>query len=80
MELVRSSARRKVAAKKTSNDQNYMVMRSLLRLADQAPEILEMIDGDASELEDWQEFKINLAAEYIDAVFDSLRYRISEDF
>jgi hypothetical protein len=70
---------RKPLRKKADSDQNYLVMRSLLRMSEQAPEILDMIDGEADELEDWQHFKLNLAAEYLDAVYDSIRYRIQEE-
>ena len=70
---------RKPLRKKASADANYMVVRSLLKLSERAPEILDMIDGEADELEDWQHFKLNLAAEYIDAVYDSIRYRLQEE-
>lgn len=59
-------------------EDNYMVLRSLMKMSERAPEILELIGSDASNLEDWQEFKINLAAEYLDSVYDSIRFRLQE--
>jgi hypothetical protein len=56
-------------------DREYMVWQSLHKIMDLAPRILEMARADLDELEDWQEYKVNLAAEYLDAVHDSLKYR-----
>ena len=72
-------ARSKPLRKKAGGDQNYMVVRSLLKISERTPDILDMIDGEADELEDWQHFKLNLAAEYIDAVYDSIRFRLQEE-
>lgn len=76
---VEMARQRKPLRKVADGDRNYMVMRAMLRMSEQAPEILDMIDGQADELEDWQEFKLLMAAEYLDSVFDSLRYRIEEE-
>ena len=59
---------------------NYMILQSLMKIGERGPQILEMIGADADELEDWQEFKIHMAAEALDAVYDSLRYRAEEEF
>jgi hypothetical protein len=77
VELARSN--RPVQKRARHDEENYMVVRSLMKISDRAPAILEMIGADADELEDWQEFKINLAADYIDSVFDSLTYRLQEE-
>jgi len=76
VELVRP---RKPLRKQADSDRNYMVMQSLLKLSERAPDILDMIGSEADELEDWQEFKITMAAAYIDAVYDSIRFRIQEE-
>lgn len=55
-------------------DDDYMSWQALHKLADQAPRILEMLRDLGEDLEDWQEHKIQLAAEYLDAVHDSLAY------
>lgn len=76
VELARSS---KPSRKFANHDRNYMVVRSLMKMSERAPDILDMIGANADELEDWQEFKINLAAEYLDAVYDSIRFRLDEE-
>lgn len=53
---------------------DYMSWQALLKVTDRAPEILEMLNESGEDLEDWQETKIQLAAEYLDAVYDSLAY------
>lgn len=70
---------RKPIRKKADDEANYMVVQSLMKLTDRSPEILEMIHSEADNLDDWQEHYVNLAAEYIDAVYDALRYRIEYD-
>lgn len=70
---------RKPIRKKADENANYMVMQSLMKLADHSPEILEMIHAEADNLDDWQEHAIHLAAEYIDAVYDSLRCRLEHE-
>jgi len=79
-ELVRRPKRASVSRKVGGAEENYMVLQSLMKIGERGPEILDMIGADADELEDWQEFKIHMAAEYLDAVYDSLRYRAEEDF
>ena len=73
------SRQRKPIRKKADEEANYMVVQSLMKLTDRSPEILEMIHSEADNLDDWQEHFINLAAEYIDAVYDSLRYRLENE-
>lgn len=71
-ELVRM---KEAALRKKKAHDEYMVMRSLMKLADRVPDITRMIGSNPDELEDWQEFKINQAAEALDSVFDSLYFR-----
>jgi hypothetical protein len=54
--------------------EDYMSWQALLKVIDRAPDILEMLRDSGEDLEDWQETKIQLAAEYLDAVYDSLAY------
>ena len=61
--------------KEAGSQENYMLVRSLMKIAERGPQIMELIGADVDELEDWQEFKIHMAAEYLDAVFDSLYFR-----
>ena len=75
-ELARS---RRPLRKVADSERNYMIMRSLMKISERGPDILDMLRGNADELEDWQEFKIYTAAEAIDAVFDSLYYRLQEE-
>ena len=79
-ELARRPKRASVSQKVGGPEENYMVLQSLMKIGERGPEILEMIGADADELEDWQEFKIHMAAEYLDAVYDSLRFRAGEEF
>lgn len=65
--------------KRADEEANYRVSRALLRMSDQAPEILQMIESEADNLEEWQEHYINMAAEYIDAVYDSILYRLQDE-
>ena len=51
-----------------------MIWQSLQKLMERAPEVLEMVRDDP-DIEDWQEFNINLAAEHLDAVYDSLKFQ-----
>lgn len=53
---------------------DYMSWQALLKVTDRAPQILEMLRENGEDLEDWQETKVQLAAEYLDAVYDSLAY------
>lgn len=69
-EVRRLNSRRRVAG----IDDDYMSWQALHKLADQAPKILEMLRDLGEDLEDWQEHKIQLAAEYLDSVHDSLAY------
>jgi len=59
-------------------DREYMVWQSLQKIMDLTPKVLDMARADLDGLEDWQEYKLNLAAEYLDAVHDSLKYRPEE--
>lgn len=61
-------------AKSAAIHDDYMSWQALLKVTDQAPAILEMLGETGEDLEDWQETKIQLAAEYLDAVYDSLAY------
>jgi hypothetical protein len=79
-EMVRQPKRVKASEKVGGADANYMILRSLMKIGERGPQILEMIGADADELEDWQEFQVHTAAEYLDAVYDSLRYRAEEEF
>lgn len=60
-------------------DHNYMIFQSLMKIGERGPQVLELIGADADELEDWQEFKIHMAAEYLDAVYDSIRFRLQDE-
>lgn len=62
--------RRKVAG----IDDDYLSWQALHKMADQAPKVLEMLRDLGEDLETWQEHKIQMAAEYLDAVHDSLAY------
>lgn len=78
----RPDFRKKLAAelKKTADIyDDYMSWEALHRMADQAPKLLELLQKNGEDLEDWQEFKILTAAEYIDAVYDSFVYGVDED-
>jgi hypothetical protein len=55
-------------------DDDYMSWQALNKLSDQAPRVLTLLRDLGEDLEDWQEHKIQLAAEYLDAVHDSLAY------
>lgn len=79
-ELARNPKPAKDSTKVAGAEQNYMIVQSLMKIGERGPQILELIGADADELEDWQEFKIHIAAEYLDAVYDSLRYRAEEEF
>ena len=79
-EMVRQPKLVKASAKVGGADANYLILQSLMKIGERGPQILEMIGADADELEDWQEFKIHMAAEHLDAVYDSLRYRAEEEF
>ena len=74
----RPDFRKKLAAEvlrvEASIDDDYMSWQALLKVVDQAPAILKMLREGGEDLEDWQETKIQLAAEYLDAVHDSLAY------
>ena len=72
---VRTAARRTA----TREQPGYMVWQSLQKMSDRVPELTAMVNDDADELEEWQEHKIVLAAEYLDAVYDSLRYSMKDD-
>lgn len=74
-ELARHPKCKTFSKKVGGPEENYMIVQSLMKIGERGPQILEMIGADADELEDWQEFKVHLAAEYLDAVYDSLRYR-----
>lgn len=76
---VELARRPKLLRKKADADRNYLVVHSLLKISERAPDILDMINAEADELEDWQEFKLNLAAEYLDSVYDSIRCRLEEE-
>lgn len=51
-----------------------MVWQALQRLAERAPQVLELIKEAPEDLEAWQEHKIALANEYVDLVYDSLKF------
>ena len=57
---------------------DYMSWQALLKMKDRVPQILERLTETGDDLEDWQETKIQLAAEYLDAVYDSLMYSPEE--
>lgn len=61
--------------RQASIDDDELSWEALHRLADQAPRILQMLRDLGEDLESWQEDNIQIAAEYIDAVHDSLAYR-----
>jgi len=68
--------RGKVAAVRSTaaHGRDYRIWQALCRIADEAPEILEMVRA-GEDLEAWQETRIELAAEYVDSVHDSLSCR-----
>jgi len=72
---VRGESRRVTARQ----EPGYMVWQSLQKMMDRVPELAAMVHDDADELEDWQQAKLIMAAEYIDAVYDSLRYSMEDD-
>jgi len=53
---------------------DYMSWQALHKLTDRAPQILKLLTEKGDDLEDWQETKVQLAAEYLDAVYDSLAF------
>lgn len=67
-------AKQVLLVKIAERDSGYMVWQSLRKMMDRLPELIAMIQDDADELEEWQQHKITMAAEYIDAVYDSLKY------
>ena len=78
----RPDFRQKLAAelRKTADIyDDYMSWEALHKLADQAPKLLELLQKNGEDLEDWQEYKILMAADYIDAVFDSFIYGVDDD-
>jgi hypothetical protein len=73
----RPDFRKKLAAevrREAGIHDDYMSWQALLKVIDRAPDILEMLRDSGEDLEDWQETKIQLAAEYLDAVYDSMSY------
>jgi hypothetical protein len=73
----RPDFRKKLAAQvrhEAAIHDDYMSWQALLKVIDRAPDILEMLRNSGDDLEDWQETKIQLAAEYLDAVYDSLAF------
>jgi hypothetical protein len=65
---------REAAIHEAAIHEDYMSWQALLKVIDLAPDILEMLRDSGEDLEEWQEMKIQLAAEYLDAVYDSLAY------
>lgn len=65
--------------KVASREPGYMVWQSLRKMLDRLPELVAMVHDDADELEEWQQHKITMAAEYVDAVYDSLKYSAQDD-
>jgi hypothetical protein len=53
--------------------QGYMLVQSLDKLADQAAELSDMANHEDNP-EPWVEFKVNAAAEQLDAVHDYIKY------
>jgi hypothetical protein len=79
-EKLAAEVRRPGSGPKTARrEPGYMVWQSLRKMTDRVPELAAMVHDDADELEEWQQAKILLAAEYIDAVYDSLRYSMEDD-
>jgi len=72
-------ARQALVVKIAERDAGYMVWQSLRKMLDRLPELVAMIQDDADELEEWQQYKITMAAEYVDAVYDSLKYSAQDD-
>lgn len=72
-------ARETLAVKIAAREPGYMVWQSLRKMLDRLPELTAMVHDDADELEEWQQHKITMAAEYLDAVYDSLRYSAEDD-
>lgn len=62
------------ALHKATIHDDYMSWQALLKMKDRVPQILERLTETGEDLEDWQETKIQLASEYLDAVYDSLMY------
>jgi hypothetical protein len=63
---------REARSKRGALDRDYMVWQSLHKLTERAPQILDLMRSEPEDVETWHERNVNLAAEYIDAVFDSL--------
>lgn len=65
--------------RKAALDRNYMVWQSLKKLEELAPRVLEMVRLNPEDVDPWHEHKINVAAEYLDAVLDSLTCRAEHE-
>jgi signal transduction histidine kinase len=65
--------------RKTAVDRHYLVWQSLMKLEELAPQALELIRSESEDLETWHEHKINLAAEYLESVVDSLRCKAEHE-
>jgi hypothetical protein len=63
---------REERAKTAALDRDYHVWQSLHKLTERAPQILELMRAEPEDVETWHEHNVNLASEYLDAVFDSL--------
>lgn len=61
--------------KSAAVDMDYAVWQSLQKLSERAPFVLDLLREEPDALEDWQIAKINLAAEYLDAVYDALKFQ-----
>lgn len=79
--LVSEIRRSKTAAlsKKGEIYDDYMSWQALHKIIDRAPELLELLKTSGQDLEDWQETQLQLASEYLDTVYDALRYRPDDD-
>lgn len=62
-----------------SMEPGYLVWQALHKMMDRVPELAALVHDDADELEEWQQHKIIMAAEYLDAVYDALRYSMEDD-
>jgi hypothetical protein len=60
-------------------DRHYLVWQSLQKLEELSPVALELIRDNTEDLEPWHEHKINLAAEYLEAVVDALRCKAEHE-
>lgn len=70
--LARVFHEERLRPKTSAVDRDYVVWQSLQKLSERAGPVLEMMRAEPEDVETWHERYVSLAAEYIDAVYDSL--------